>query len=60
MIIRCNVCNVIVADVKPGSQIRKGSVMLCKNCLARYNEIVNIGNKAKNDMPDFLKKVFQE
>jgi len=58
MIIRCNVCNVIVADVKTGSQIRKGSVMLCKNCLAELNSTINASNTQNVEMPEFFRRVF--
>jgi len=58
MIIRCNVCNVIVADVKPGSQIRKGSAMLCKNCLAELNSTINASKTQNVEMPEFFRRVF--
>jgi hypothetical protein len=63
----CKSCGLFVADIKQGSHTRKGSVMICKTCLERFeiaDKMANMARKSSKDlfggenMPDTLKNIF--
>ena len=52
----CHNCKIFVAEIINGSQMRKGTVMLCASCISILESSVKSKQDGKGyDMPDFLK-----
>jgi ribosome-binding protein aMBF1 (putative translation factor) len=47
MKINCEICGKMVAEIEPGSRIRKGTVCLCRQCAEDYG----FSEKPQNDAP---------
>ena len=61
----CSSCNIFVAEIKEGSHIRKGTVLVCSKCIARLKIADNMAKMAKDqsksaDYPEFFKNLFDK
>lgn len=59
----CSSCNIFVAEIKEGSRIKKGAVMICSNCLERFKIADQMAKMAREqsksiDMPEPFKEIF--
>jgi len=61
----CPSCGHLVADISK-MVIRKGAVMVCAKCMARYEAADRMAKLAReqtkkpsNDMPEFMRGIFQ-
>ena len=58
-------CGCFVAEIKHGSSIRKGAVMICSKCFEKFKIADQMANMAREqsksaDMPDFFKDLFDK
>jgi len=58
MIFSCKKCGVGLGEMGKG-KIRKGAVLLCKECWRLAETAIEIAEQAQRDMPDFMKGLFK-
>lgn len=59
----CKICDILVAEIKHGSHIRKGTIMVCSNCFERLriaDKMAQIKEKENSsaNYPEFFKNLF--
>lgn len=56
--IYCHLCNILVANLELGSTLRKGSKIICRECMSKIETKIaadKFANLGKNDNTDFMK-----
>ena len=56
----CRGCGCLVADIKEGSMIRKGAVMLCASCAKRWKTALDVAEMARTAGPGFLEGLLRK
>jgi hypothetical protein len=56
----CNSCKEKVAEILTGSSIRKGAVMVCRECMERLQIADDIARMSRSATPDFITDLFKE
>ena len=62
MELRCHKCSIFLGEMSKG-KLKKGTVLLCVECIEKIKMIEDFGNynksTGKTDMPDFFKDIFK-
>ena len=57
---KCHICGIYLGEMEKG-KIKRGSVLLCTECMDRYERYKGVADasKIKPEMPEFFNDIFK-